>query len=100
MLKLWLLSRADSEADWDEYEEAVVVARTEEGAKNIHPSGSMDFIESEGEWGGTRFDGTRYTLYSNGGWVVPRSVRATLLGDVTSPHLKEGAVVIADFRAG
>jgi len=48
-MKLWLISR-NGVIDYDEYDSAVVVAATEEQARNTHPSGS-------GVVGHERFDG-------------------------------------------
>ena len=46
-MNLYLISRPD-EADWDEYDSAVVVADSQHAAKQIHPGfgGDMTWVDS------------------------------------------------------
>jgi hypothetical protein len=78
MLYLWKIERTGSWG-YDEYDAAVVVARTEDEARQVHPAGDFE-----------------------NGWVNNlESLKVTKLGTVArGSDLKAGAVVLASFNAG
>lgn len=84
-LLLWLVQRTD-DVDYDEYRGAVVVARTEDDARVIHPDG----------------EGSAPETWKQGwsGWpVAPADLTVTLIG-TAGPSLEAGTVVCSDFKAG
>lgn len=81
-MKLWLISPKSGKlkSSYDYYAEAVVASKTEEGAKNMHPSGEQD------DW-----------KESYGVWVThPEYVDAVLIGTAVK-GTKEGTVIISNF---
>lgn len=76
---LYLISRPDV-ADYDEYESAVVVAKSEDDARKIHP-------------GHPRLLNTL-----DNSWVSPEKVIVTFLG-LAKPRSRRG-VVLASFISG
>lgn len=78
-MKLWLIEQ-DENNDYDTYDSAVVVAETENDARNINPGG---------EWG------RRYSAWA----TSPDKVVAHYIGEA-SPHLAAGEIVCASFNAG
>lgn len=86
MAKLWLISQTKVQ-DWDTYDSAVVVAETEDDARNTHP-GRGTLAE--------RFDAGLSRLYPD--WATdPSDVTAEYLGET---DLEVGRVVCASFNAG
>lgn len=81
MSNLYLIKRADdiSKASWGQYVKAVVVAESEEDARNIHPD---ETTNSDSNW-------------EFSGWIKPKYVEVTFLG-VADSSLKCGSVICAD----
>lgn len=80
-LYLWKIERTDNWG-YDEYSDAVVVARTEADARMIHPGGE----ERDWEW--------------TSSWPVkPEELKVTKVG-TAAPELTAGTVVVASFHAG
>jgi len=77
-MKLWKISQDDND-EINTYDAAVVVAESEEEARNIHPN-RMPF-----SW-----------MYSQGTWCRPENVRVELIGDAL-PGMRAG-VVLASFN--
>jgi hypothetical protein len=84
-LKLWLISQDDNN-DYDTYDSAVVVAKSADAARAIHPSAYKDEPVTE-----------EPEKYSS--WAVYSKVNAVEIG-VAAPALIEGSVVCASFNAG
>ncbi len=86
-LYLWHIEWVEGHG-YDEYSDAVVVARTEADARLIHPDGSgkppEKWIEPGG-WGEWR--------------VKPEQLKVVKVG-TAAPHLKAGEVVVASYHAG
>lgn len=83
-MNIYLISRTDSYG-YDEYSDAVVVAKSEEEARKIHPS---DLVE-----------GDSWTAEENyGSWISPDKVEVTLIGKATKGIGK--GIVCASFHAG
>lgn len=80
------LIKQDVNNNYDTYDSAVVIARSEEEAKTIHPDGSR--------WDVTRWAGWR----SDSSWCNPEDVTVQLIG--TSSSGEVGDVVVASFNAG
>lgn len=76
-MNIYKLTRTD-EVDWDEYEAAVVVARSAKDARKIHPGGRLD---------GSSRD-----------WTTQNRVVAHYLGKA-GVRLERG-VMLTDFRRG
>jgi len=72
--------------DWDTYDSAVVVAKTEEEARTIHPDGNRWI---DGKWEGWSSTNT---------WCNPEEVEAELIGTTTTAA--SGTVVVSSFNAG
>jgi hypothetical protein len=81
-MHLYLITRIGKSAHYDEFEEAVVAARSPKDARSIHPD--RDWVGANDLGGAT--------------WVPPEKVRATRVG-TASRRTKRG-VVVASFRAG
>ena len=80
-LKLWKIEQT-ANCDWDIYDSAVVVAKTEDDARDIYPDGGkMDRQSKTNAW--ARFE----------------NVYATYLGEA-APGLEEGSVIVASYNAG
>lgn len=85
-MKLWLLTQ-EVATGYDTYDSCVVVADTEELAKDMHPSQYT-----------RKLNLLRSTHYPSYDWAQdPADVSATLLGDATDPTRR---VVCASFHAG
>lgn len=95
---LYLLERPD-EAGYDEYQSAVVVAPTEDLARNIHPSDDAEFTAvSEGGYSGTFWlREWSHGVTRDNSWIDPRDVKVTLLGVA---HDKTSRVICANFHHG
>lgn len=102
-MNLWLLTQTTMNG-YDTYDSAVVVAETEEAARNTHPSA---IANTPGEFGspyrgreegwGLEFPNGRQAILGGGDWPPPSHVTATFLGpavDITP------RVVCASFNAG
>lgn len=76
-MKLWLIEQNINNG-YDTYDSAVVAAKTEEEARNIHPRG-------DNEW-------------SDYCWVSPNKVSVSLIGNAI-PKTNKG-VICASFNAG
>ena len=86
MLYIWKVERTDS-VWYDQYDAIVVVARTEDEARQIHPYGDGWKVD----------DSDRYGSWS----VKPETLKVTKLGTATrGSDIKAGAVVLASFNAG
>lgn len=73
--------------DYDTYSDFVVVARTEDEARNSHPSGI----------------GPHWDYYGHGGWIKPDDkhlLKVTCVGLCTDYSYKTGDVICASFHAG
>jgi hypothetical protein len=75
-MKLYLIYRTD-EYGYDEYDEAVVCAESEEEARNIHPREGCSSLE---------------------GWIEPKDVKVSYLGEAEKGW--EKGVICASFNAG
>lgn len=95
---LYLLERP-GDADYDEYDSAVVVAANEDLARNIHPSDDAKFITlSEDGYSETLWIREwQLGLTKDTSWPNPKDVKVTLLGVA---HDKTSRVVCASFNAG
>lgn len=86
VMKLYLLTRIGSQAGYDEYNNAVVMATSPTTARRIHPDGSSEPVS-----------------FARSGWPAFKQIRATYLGDA---HVKLEAiepqlsVINASFNAG
>jgi len=72
--------------DWDTYDSAVVIAKSEEEARTIHPDGNRWI---DGKWEGWSSAST---------WCNPEEVEVELIG--TSSSVASGSVLVASFNAG
>jgi hypothetical protein len=78
--------------NYNTYDSAVVVARSVEDARRIHPSGSQAQAK----------DDLRLFKDGEGGfaqWPLPKYVKVEYIGKA-SPDLKENTVIVASFNAG
>ncbi len=82
-LYLWVIERRSS-VGYDEYDSAVVVARNEKDARQIHPSGNKN---------------ERHDVWGWGGWAAPDEINVTKVG-TAAPELKAGTVIVASYNAG
>ena len=79
MNNIYLVTRKNDDADWDEYDSFVVIARDEDEARNTHPSGdNSDFNEP------------------NRTWVDPSLVGVRYVGETD----KDFEIILANFNAG
>ncbi len=85
-MKIWVISQ-DVNGGYDTYDSAVVIAATEEDARNMHPSGSRD----KKAWKGP---GAWYYDWAH----TPDQVKVELIGDALEDE--EPRVVVASFNAG
>lgn len=90
-MKLWKISRNDR-IRYDEYDSAVVVAKTEEDARLIHPN-------EMAEWSGRNW--TRLSVgeqvWTCEDWAPPHTLSVEYLG--TTDRAISG-VILASFNAG
>lgn len=80
-MNLYYISRSDS-ASYNEFESAVVVAASEDDARNTHPSGDNS------NWQDTSEDGAPWD------WVSPNSVQVRHIGIAADG---ESGVICASF---
>ena len=80
MLNLYLLNRK-TYTEYDEYDKAIVVAKTENEAKKIYPGD----------------ENQRNIGIPNFKWVAEKKVNAVFIG-IAADHLKEGDVVLASLK--
>lgn len=104
MIKLYLISQ-DKNNDYDTYDSAVVAARNEIEAAQIHPnSDTFDIVYDLNfdcwMWTiGTTTDATEYVPYRNDSWVEdPHDIEVKYLGEAADGI--EVGVVCASFNAG
>ncbi len=97
-MNIYLIKRRD-ECDYDEYDSAVVVAETEQDARNTHPAGTG------AKWGRIEVMGgmeLKWVEPSHGwmchDWVPPETVLVELLGKAVCEYTPR--VVCASFNAG
>jgi len=91
---LYVIYRAEEdESTWDDYRKAVVVARSEEEARLIHPD---DDITLGTAWWESDEGGRSIGLRN---WVQPSRVQVLEIG-VAHPDFKSGTVVCADMLRG
>lgn len=105
-MKLWLLSQ-DVNDEYDTYDSCVVVAITEDNAKQIHPDGCSVFKRDIDSWTGDE-QTAWFTKGCFGKWFVgsanhvwcskPSNVMATYIGEAAE-ELVAGTVVCASFNA-
>lgn len=84
---------------YDTYDSCIVYAKSEEEARNIHPSQFVTHTK-EGKWMGTYSKGGEYEQ-DNGGWVEYKNIdkiTVTLLGKAIKEVNK--GVILASFNAG
>lgn len=97
-MNIYLLEQ-DLNNGYDTYDSCVVIAESEEAARNIHPSSFVTHVK-DGKWMGTYTKGGEYEQDSYD-WV-PYSrideIKVTLIG--TALESKEPGVVCASFNAG
>lgn len=80
--------------NWDNYEDAVVVAANEQEARLVHPSGCNDIEVVDGTW---RMP--RYHPFKNSWVETPGLVGVELIG-VADSKFTEPTVICASFHAG
>ena len=83
-MNLYLISQTRN-SGWDTYDSAVVVAKSEDEARKIHPHGGMNTDACDCGW--------------DYGWAPVSVVSAELIG-VANDSYAEGDVVCASFNAG
>lgn len=90
-MNIYLLSRQNRH-DYDEYDSLVVVADTEEKAKQIHPDGSLysNREDKMNSWNNLSFMTS---------WVNIDKINVTLIGEASASQ-KENSVICASFNAG
>ena len=88
----------------DAYIEAVVVAKSEEDAKLIYPSGRVLWSEKYQQWHYKNIDieqkflSNSYShLYHIELWAHPKDVVCKLLSDCAAPGLTEGEIICCHF---
>lgn len=92
MKKLFLISQNVND-DYDTYDSAVVVAKSERDALKIHPSKYARYTDS-GEWACT--DNFEWVPFKD---AVSGAVEVKCLG-VADNSLNEGDVICASFNSG
>lgn len=91
-MNIYLLERQDMH-DHDEYDSLVVVAETEEKAKQIHPADGSLYSGREDKmnfWNNSSFMTS---------WVDLDKINVTLIGKA-DPSQKENSVICTSFNAG
>lgn len=83
---LWKISQ-DVNNGWDTYDSAVVAAKTEEEARNIHPDPYGNFMLCE------EFHPRTY-----GSWCARQDVKVEMIGVAVDGTL--AGVIVASFKAG
>ena len=98
MLFLFKISQ-EKNTDYDTYDSAVVVSRSPETARLIHPAADSHtgepmniYVEDEGWY-------SSCGLRGNDGWADPSDVEVTCVG-VAADGLVEGQIIISSFNAG
>lgn len=86
-MNIYLITQTEN-TDYDTYNSAVVIAKDEKSAKNIHPDGNVlkNSESNEGYW-------------RVNAWTTPENVTVQLVGVANKLH-KENTVVCASFNAG
>ena len=85
-MKLYLLTRIGSQAGYDEYDNAVVMAASPIKARRIHPDSDKEPV-----------------THARSGWPAFEHVRATYIGDAQPKMADLGfllPVICSSFRAG
>jgi len=92
-MNIYLLTRPHK-SNWDEYESCVVVAKTEEEARQTHPNGT--FYEHVGE----PCENNKWLKISwSNTWIHINAVKVELIGKANRHHLTR-QVICSDFNAG
>ena len=94
-MKLYLVSRTDV-VDYDQYDSMVVVAPSEEEARNFGPRGDIVYVD--GKWidkATRKEEDTRFFDWAED----PESLTVEMVG-AARPDLEAGHVVCASFNAG
>jgi hypothetical protein len=95
--QLFLISQ-NTVSGYDTFDDAVVVAVDEEGAKHVSPCDY--YVWKDNDWHFKFDDGTtKAEPYHGYSWCQPKDVTATWVG-VAAANLKLGEVVCASFNAG
>ena len=81
--------------DYDTYDSCVVVAKTEQDAKLMHPADGSIF--PAGRWSNSGLIPYYRTHVFYFDWALPENVNVTLIGTTNST---EAEVIIASFNAG
>lgn len=88
----------------DAYTEAVVVAKSEEDAKLIYPSGELLWSEKYQRWYPKSMDIEDEISYSSSShlhymqsWAHPKDVLCKLLSDCVAPGLTESEIICRNF---
>lgn len=100
-MNLYHISRIDN-YNYEEYSDAVVVARNKLEASNIHPSGNnVKWYAEHKNWmsdNDTRLM-EKGCLAGYSDWPEPDMVNAEFIGRAAD-HLERGTVICASFHAG
>lgn len=84
-MNIYLIERSDI-VNYDEYDSAIVISKSEEKAKYIHPNANNSTPEWwKDEWHSWTSD--------------PKSLKVRLIG-IAQPEFKEGEVICASYNAG
>ena len=89
-LKLYNISQTVN-TGYDTYDSAVVVAESEDAAREIHPDGI-----------GAKWDGKKWKSERTTGmwtWCAPEDVKVEFVG-IPDERFKSGDIVCASFNAG
>ena len=103
-MNLYLISRVGN-ADYDEYQGAVVVAPSEDVAVRMHPSDGSLFNEpTTHKWNGwdqciAPDGGVGIFKWPRESWPRPDGITCKLLGPASSEHT-EPTVILASYLAG
>lgn len=96
MSKLWKLRQTEN-SDYETYCSCVVVADTEESAKEIHPDTYYKFDKKSQKFGFRAVEGD---FFEDDTWATHTSkVQATYLGEA-SEELVAGSCVCSSYHAG
>lgn len=100
-MNLYLISQYDN-MGYDTYDSAVVVAKNEQEAREVHPSELVTHV-SNGKWMGTykrgELKGKEYVQDNIRGWVSFKDIsciKVELLGKTD----KKKGLILASFNAG
>ena len=99
-LNLYLITQT-GEVGYDEYDSAVVVAKSMDDAQKICPCGYYEWSDEEDSWLFLYDDGRKEKeTYPRTDWANHKDgILVTFIG-YASEHLKEGEVVLNSYNAG